>query len=345
MILDLVNEAVRAGARLDRACGMLGLTARTVQRWHSQGGGEDRRYGPKREPANKLSEAEVQRMLAVANSPEFRDVSPKLIVPRLADQGIYIASESSFYRKLREHNMMHHRARSKPPTVHRPNEHVAIGPWQVASWDITYLKSHVRGVFFYLYMVVDVWSRKILGWSVHGQESEILASELVRNIEEKALTAGIDLAGWRLHSDNGSPMKGSTMLATLQQLGVVASFSRPGVSDDNPFSEALFRTMKYWPAYPSSGFATLEDAREWVAQFVSWYNTKHQHSAISYVTPEQRHSGRDVELLANRRRVYEQARRRNPSRWSRHTRNWERVEVVYLNPEKREEAGQQKLAA
>jgi transposase InsO family protein len=342
MILDLVKEATDAGAGFDSACDVLGLSGRSVQRWRLPGGGEDRRYGPRREPANKLSALEKRTILAVANSPEYRDVSPKQIVPRLADQGIWVGSESSFYRTLAEHDLVHHRERSHPATAHRPSEHVATGPWQLASWDITYLRTHVAGAFLYLYLVVDVWSRKILGWQVHEVESKELAAELIDRI---AAHADVDLAGWVLHADNGGPMKGSTMVATLQRLGVIPSFSRPRVSDDNPFSEALFRTMKYRPAYPTSGFASIEEARAWVERFVRWYNTEHLHSGIRYVTPEDRHSGRDVEILANRRRVYEQARSKNPSRWSRNTRNWERIEVVRLNPEPKEENAQEKIAA
>ena len=342
MILELVDEATNAGARLEPACDTLGLSARTVQRWQGCGSGQDRRYGPKREPANKLSEVEVARILAVANSPEFRDVSPKLIVPHLADQGIYIASESSFYRTLHAHKLMNHRERSKPASGHRPSEHVATEPWQVASWDITYLKTHVAGIFYYLYLVMDVWSRKIVGWQVHEVESEDLSSELICEIEDGT---DVDLTGWVLHADNGGPMKGSTMVATLDKLGVISSFSRPSVSDDNPYSEALFRTLKYRPTYPTGGFASIEDARTWVESFVRWYNTEHLHSGITYGTPDDRHSGRDVGILANRRRVYERACRRNPSRWSRHTRKWNRVEVVYLNPERKEKIAQEKIAA
>lgn len=340
MILALVEEAVAAGARLEKACDVLGLSARTIQRWQARGGGQDLRHGPKRVPANKLSEAEERRILKVANSPEYRDQSPKQIVPKLADQGVYIASESSFYRVLHKHELVNHRERSRPATTSKPDGFEATGPWQVASWDITYLRSHIAGAFFYLYLVVDVWSRKILGWQVHDVEDNGLAAELVANI---AASADVDLTDWVLHADNGGPMKGSTMVATLQRLGVIPSFSRPRVPDDNPFSEALFRTLKYRPAYPNSGFASLEDARAWVARFVDWYNNEHLHSEISYVTPEDRHSGRDIELLENRREVYERARRRNPSRWSRHTRSWNRVEVVSLNS--REKAQENKRAA
>lgn len=328
MIRTLVDEAVAAGARRARACEVLGLTARTLQRWPE--GGEDRRHGPKSTPTNKLSGQERRRLVEVATSPEFRDASPKQIVPQLAERGVYLASESTFYRVLHGEDMQHHRSRARPPR-HRPHEYVADGPWQVASWDITYLRSHVRGRFFYLYLVEDVWSRKILGWEVHEAESAELAAALMERIRVEVGDT-VDLRVWVLHSDNGGPMKGATMLATLQRLGVVPSFSRPRVSDDNPYAEALFRTLKYCPEYPSDGFETLEAARAWVARFVEWYNEEHLHSSIGYVTPADRHSGRDLEVLAARRATYERARCRHPERWARHVRPWNRPETVTLNP-------------
>ena len=133
-------------------------------------------------------------------------------------------------------------------------------------------------------------------------------------------------------------MKGSTMLATLQRLGIVESFSRPHVSDDNPYSESLFRTLKYRPSYPRGAFASLEAARRWVQDFVAWYNTEHLHSAIGFVTPSDRHAGRDRDLLAARQQTYEAARKRNPERWAGNTRSWEHVEVVKLNPEREKSA-------
>ena len=129
-------------------------------------------------------------------------------------------------------------------------------------------------------------------------------------------------------------MKGATMLGTLQKLGVVPSFSRPSVSDDNPYSEALFRTMKYCPAYPSQPFVELTSAREWVHEFVQWYNQEHRHSGIRFVTPEQRHNGEDTAILIKRKTLYEAAKEANPSRWSGKTRNWDRVNEVWLNPSK-----------
>jgi len=309
------------------------LSPRSVQRWQLQGGGEDRRYGPRSAPANKLSPAERKEVLRVANSAQFRDLPPKQIVPRLADGGIYLASESSFYRILRAEGQLSHREHSRPASSRKPREHVATGPCQVWSWDITYLRSSVRGQFYYLYMFEDVWSRKIVGAEVHMQESMDLAAELFERIcrEQK-----VDPKGLVLHSDNGGPMKGSTMLATLQRLEIVPSFSRPRVSDDNPFSEALFRTMKYRPEYPRKPFESLEQARQWVVGFIQWYNTEHCHSGIRFVTPDDRHYGREKEILKKRRYLYEAARSRNPNRWSRSVRNWEPVRTVYLNPERTE---------
>jgi transposase InsO family protein len=310
---------------------MLDLTARTIQRWRRQGGG-DRRFGPLTEPANKLAEEEKQLVIATANSQEYRDLSPKQIVPKLADKGVYIASEATFYRILREENQLAHRERSRPAKNQRPREKRATGPCQVWSWDITYLKSTIAGRFFYLYLVMDVWSRKIMAATVFnkecGQNSALMMVEAYHQ-------HGVDPNKLVLHSDNGGPMKGSTMLATLQRLKVVPSFSRPRVSNDNPFSESLFRTLKYRPEYPSQPFASEQDAQRWVDGFVQWYNTEHLHSEIRFVTPDDRHYGQEIEILDKRKEVYSQARQKNPNRWSRHTRNWEPVEIVRLNPERK----------
>lgn len=329
--MTLVEDAVRAGARRHVAAQTLGLTVRTLQRWAEQGlGVQDQRRGPHTAPANKLSPAERQRLLDVANTPAYRDLSPQQIVPRLADeQGLYLASASTFYRVLRAAQQVVHRQRSRPATARRPRAQVASGPNQVWSWDISWLPGPLRGTFFYLYLILDVWSRKIVGGVVHAEESSELASALFLSV---CSDLGLDPEGLVLHADNGSPMKGSTLLATLQRLGVIPSFSRPGVSNDNPFSEALFRTLKYRPEYPSQPFATLQAARAWVAAFIHWYNTEHRHSAIRYVTPAERHDGQEGAVLARRHQLYQAARQQHPERWSGDTRNWTPVATVHLNP-------------
>ncbi len=265
----------------------------------------------------------------MANSKEYRGLSPKQIVPRLADEGVYLASESTVYRILRSERQLTHRSSARAPTPRPKPTCVATGPNQLWSWDITYLKSTVRGRFFYLYLMIDVWSRKVIGWAVHERESAEHASELVLKICQNS---EFDPRGITLHSDNGGPMRGATMLATLQWLGVVPSFSRPHVKDDNPYSESIFRTLKDRPSYPSGPFASVGAARDWVGSFVHWYNHEHRHSAIRYVTPAQRHDQREAEILANRERVYERAKRRRPSRWTGRTRNWTPVNAVFINP-------------
>jgi putative transposase len=341
LILELIDEATAAGARQWRCCQVLGLDVRTLQRWRGNWEGEDRRRGPHSEPANKLSTAERCQIIEFANSAEFRDVSPKQMVPILADRGTYVGSESTCYRVLHEVDQVSHRSPTQPATAVRPRQHEADGPCQVLSWDITYLRSPVRGLFYYLYLIVDVWSRKIVGWEVHEEESMDLSSALIQQV---ARDQALDWSEAVLHSDNGGPMKGSTMLATLDWLGITASFSRPRVSNDNAYSESLFRTLKYRPEYPQRPFASIQEAREWVNWFVGWYNAENRHSAISFVTPDQRHKHEDVALLKNRKRVYEAARRLNPNRWSGKVRNWGRIETVRLNPQSQRVVAEERLS-
>jgi putative transposase len=325
-----VDEAVESGACLKRVCSELEIAATTLRRWRRDRDEGDLRSGPKTEPRNKLTEQERQVIIDVACSPEFRDLSPKQIVPRLADRGEYIASESTFYRVLRDEKLLKHRGRAKAANKrHRPEQKVATAPCQVWSWDITYLQSPVRGSFFYLYLVLDVWSRKIVGWEVHESELSSHSAQLLSNL---CAAEHINHDQLTLHSDNGGPMKGATMLATLQELGVAASFSRPRVSNDNPYSESLFRTCKYRPNFPSKPFASIDAAREWVAAFVDWYNNEHQHSGIQFVTPSERHAGSHLNVLANRKTVYELARANRPERWSRSIRCFDPIKTVTLNP-------------
>jgi transposase InsO family protein len=243
---------------------------------------------------------------------------------------------------LRAEDLLTRRGRAKAPVVRVVPAQIAHGPNQVWSWDITYLPTTVRGRFLYLYLILDVWSRKIVAAHVYDTECATHAAALfARTCQHAAL----DPRGLVLHADNGGPMKGSTMVATLERLGVLPSFSRPRVSNDNPFSEALFRTLKYCAAYPSGPFTDLDAANIWVTAFVHWYNHEHQHSAIRFVTPEDRHTGREHTILAARQRVYEAARATNPARWSGTTRNWTPVTTVRLNPTKEDLLVQARTAA
>ena len=252
-------------------------------------------------------------------------------MPTLADRGQYLASESTFYRVLRAENQLKHRATERPSQRRgKPRALTANAPEQLFSWDITYLPTRVRGLYFYLYLFMDIFSRKVVGWQIYDTESSELAGEVLRDICAREHIAPNQLI---LHSDNGSPMKGATMLATLQGLGVLPSFSRPAVSNDNPYSESLFKTLKYRPDYPRRPFENLLTARQWVSTFIHWYNHEHRHSAIRFVTPAERHAGLDGALLDKRIALYAAAKERHPERWSGATRNWQPVSVVYLNPD------------
>lgn len=318
-----------AGACWKPACQVVGLHLRTVQRWRRRPGA-DRRRGPHKAPPNKLSPVEHRLLVAEMTSPGHCDLSPHHIVVRLADQGRFLASESTMYRALRQEKLLAHRHRSRPPQRRRrPDPHRATGPAQVLSWDITYLRSPIRGAFYYLYLALDVWSRKIMAWAVHDCESTQHATEMFLGL---CLEHGLDPKGLVFHADNGGPMKGATLLATLQGLGVVTSFSRPRISNDNPFSESLFKTLKYQPNYPEAPFLSIDHARSWVQNFALWYNTQHLHSNIHYVTPDDRHYGRHIRILEQRHATYQRARERNPQRWSQDTRNWKPALVVELNP-------------
>ena len=333
-VMALVAEAMLAGASQERACAVISLSERTLQRWHNDKaeGACDRRPARVQTPKNRLSELEREHVLAIANSLEFGHLPPSQIVPRLVDQGEYVASESTFYRVLKAANQLKHRGAEKPAQPrHKPRALAATAPGQLFSWDITYLPTRVVGMYFYLYLFMDIYSRKIVGWQVYEAESSELASEVMRDICVRERIAPKQVV---LHSDNGSPMKGATMLATLQKLGVVPSFSRPACSNDNPYSESLFKTLKYRPAYPRRSFENLMAARQWVGTFVRWYNEEHRHSAIKFVTPAQRHAGLDGALLRKRAEVYEAAKAKRPERWSGDTRSWTPVTIVHLNPEK-----------
>ena len=296
---------------------------RTVRNWEKKGT-LDKRKGATRRVANKLTQEEADILIKTACKKCFYDLTPYEIVPILAEEGIYIASVSTFYRVLNAAGLIKHRGKNKKSTIHTPIELKATGSNQLLSWDITYLKTIIRGYFYYLYMIIDVWSRLIVGWEIHTEERGELAKELFKKIcRERELKDAI------LHSDNGGPMRSATIASALEILGVIQSFSRPRVSNDNAYSESLFKTLKYTAGYPKA-FSSIEKAKEWMEKFEVWYNTEHRHSGIGYVTPMQRHTGEDIEIFEKRNKVYEVARVKNPERWSKKIKEWSKTSVVYL---------------
>ena len=336
-LIALIRLCAAAGCRLETACKEVNLSLRTYRRWYREGQVQvdQRPHAQRVAPANKLSAEEHQAILDVCNEPAHASLPPSQIVPRLLDEGRYIASESSFYRVLIAHDQLHRRGRQRAvATAAKPKSHEATGPNQVWSWDITYLATRVKGQFYYLYLFEDIFSRKIVGYEVHEQESGELAAQLIQRcmLKEQCF-----LAPPVLHSDNGAPMKSLTLKAKLEELCVLPSYSRPSVSNDNAYSESLFRTLKYRPQWPANGFRRLDDARHWVQRFVDWYNHEHRHSKLNFVTPAQRHDGQDAAILAKRRQVLLQAKQANPGRWRGEVRNCDPVGPVTLNPSTREQ--------
>jgi len=333
--IELIEEAVESGARTFMACREIGISVRSLERWksHSYPKEDQRPHAIKPKPKNKLSIEEIKVIIAIVNNPEFQSLPPSQIVPILAERGIYLASESTFYRILRACKLQNHRGKSKNPTKRPISTHYAKGPNQVWMWDITYLPGPAKGIYYYLYLIIDLYSRKIVGWEVWPEESAAHASVLVKRtvLKERCIPSIKPLV---LHSDNGSSMKGASLLETLYQLGITPSRSRPRVSNDNPYAESIFKTCKYRPDFPLDGFIDLDESRNWVFKFENWYNNEHRHSGIKYLTPYQRHNGLGKIILKKRKEVYELAKLKHPERWSRETRNWELEEIVWLNPER-----------
>jgi putative transposase len=336
-LVHLITQARDGGSRQAPACALAGINPRTIQRWRTGDGltsGDRRPDAIRPAPSHALTETERVRIVEVANEARFAETPPARIVPMLADEGVYIASESSFHRVLRAHGQMNRRGRARSPRRSRPpTTHIATRPGDVWCWDVTFLPANVQGRWFYLYLILDLYSRKIVGFEVHDTDSADHAAHLARRA---ALTEAVHAMPVKpvLHGDNGATLKATTVLAMLHWLGIEPSYSRPRVSDDNPYAEALFRTAKYRPEFPVRGFAELDAARDWASRFVRWYNTEHRHSGIGYVTPAQRHAGEDRSLLAARHELYQQARQANPRRWSGQTRDWTPVTSVTLNPER-----------
>ncbi len=334
LILSLVDEAIHAGARLKACCRTIGMHPRTLTRWRREpsGRGDGRPWAIRPQPANALTPEEKAAIITLVNEPANADKPPAQIVPQLADQGQYLASESSFYRVMREHDQINHRGRARAPRRQPKPVHIATGPNQVWVWDITYVKSSISGIFFYLYVIMDLYSRKIVAHEVYENENAANSATLLRRAawSEKIAVAQHPLV---LHGDNGSPLKAGTVLSLMHSLGITPSHSRPRVSNDNAHAEAVFRTAKYHPTLDSNGFANLTLAQQWALKFVQWYNHEHLHCSLRFVTPEQKHRGEDLEILTKRKDLYELAKALNPRRWSQNrTRNWEPTTHSALTP-------------
>lgn len=274
--------------------------------------------GPRRKPAGghqpaAMSESERAHVLGVLHSPRFVDSAPGEVFATLLDEGTYLCSETSMYRLLRSQGEVRERRRQARHPARVKPELVATAPNEVWSWDITKLAGPVKWGYFHLYTIIDVYSRYIVGWMIAPRESAALAEEL---LAETITRQGINRNQLTIHSDNGSSMASRPVAFLLADLGVTKSHSRPHCSNDNPYSESAFETLKYRPDFPAR-FASIEHARDHARAFFTWYNGEHRHSGIGMLTPADVHHGRVGEVLTRRRSTLAAAHTAHPERFAR----------------------------
>jgi putative transposase len=263
----------------------------------------------RKRPANALTPQEKARVLAVLDGPEFVDASPAQVYAALLDQGVYVGSISTMYRTLREHAQVKERRRlARHPARTRPELH-ATGPGQVYTWDITKLKGPVKGCYYDAYVMIDIYSRYIVGVKVHAREDGALAADMMREV------FGVHGIPHVVHADRGTAMTSKSVADLLEDLAVTRSHGRPKVSNDNPYSEAWFKTLKYAPVFPER-FATLAEARQLMTDFSAWYNECHRHTGIGMNTPSDVHHGRHLHVHDLRQATLTAARQAHPERFT-----------------------------
>ena len=266
---------------------------------------------PRPKPARALSDTESQTALAHLHSERFVDQAPHQVHATLLDEGVYLCSPRTMYRLLEEHaEVRERRDQLRRPAYQKP-ELLATRPNQVWSWDITKLRGPAKWTYFYLYVILDVFSRYVVGWMVAPKESAALAEKLIR---ETCLRQGILPGQLTVHADRGSSMKSKPVALLLADLGVTKSHSRPHVSNDNPFSESQFKTLKYQGAFPER-FGCIEHSRSYCCAFFPWYNNDHRHSGLGMLTPADVHFGRAAERVEARTAVLAAAYRTHPERF------------------------------
>jgi len=279
-----------------------------------------------------LRQDEKIQVRQILNSERFQDLAPREVYATLLDEGIYHCSWRTMYRILEEHDEIRERRNQLTHPNYKKPELLATGPKQVWSWDITKLLGPEKWTYYYLYVILDIYSRYVVGWMIAPKETAALAREL---IEETCSKQNIQPDQLTIHSDRGSPMIAKSMVMLMADLGVTKSHSRPHVSDDNPFSEAQFRTMKYRPDYPKR-FGSQQDARVWARHFFEWYNNEHHHSSIGLMTPADVHYGHADQIIKGRQTVLEKAYQKNPERFVKGMPTAPQLpDAVWINPPKK----------
>jgi putative transposase len=309
--MKAVIEGMGDTVPVNKLCATLGFPRSTLYRLRHPAAATPARLQEPRSSPRALSATEKTTVREVLNSERFADLAPRQVYGTLLDEGEYYCSISTMYRILGEQGEVNERRQQRThPTYTRP-ELLATGPNQVWSWDITWLRGPGKWQHFYLYVILDIFSRYVVGWLLAEVEAADLAEQL---IGETCRKQGIQRDQLTLHADRGAPMTAQAVAQLLEELGVTKSHSRPHTSDDNPFSEAQFKTLKYRPDYPER-FESLADAREWVTAFFDWYNNEHRHSSLGLMTPAAVHWGLDRRLTLQRQQVLQTAYAAHPERF------------------------------
>ncbi len=304
-----VQDAVNLGSGIESACAVIGLDPRRLQRWRRSP--TDARTGGLRSPGQKLSESEKDAVVEAFHQPEYIDLPVRAAWVKMLDHGQCLCSPASVFRVLNERQARSRLTARRARPQRRPPLLEAKAPNQVWTWDITYLPSPIRGAYFYLYSIQDLFSRKIVGWTVEVSEDGRLARDLFSRILSEQVEHP---KGLRVHADNGSPMRSKNLSDLFEKLEVRATHGRPHVSDDNAFIESWFSVLKGRASFPEY-FRDIQQARAYVESLVGWYNGQHMHSRLDYLTPEQMHQGQGGPIQLRRNEIIDRARERNPQRF------------------------------
>lgn len=324
---------------MTRACRSLGLARASAYRWLNP----NKPSTPvlqRPAPPRVLGPAERQRVLDTLHHKRFVDLAPAAVYATLLDQGMFLCSIRTMYRILAENSEVRERRNQLRHPHYQKPELLATGPNQVWTWDITKLKGPVKWTWFYLYVILDIFSRYVVGWMLAYRESSVLAKRLIgRSCDGQRIGPG----QLTIHADRGSSMKSKPVALLLSDLGVTKTHSRPHVSNDNPYSESHFKTLKYRPEFPSR-FGCIEDARVFCRDFFTWYNTEHRHSGLELLTPEVVHYGRADEVIERRQQALDEAYRLHPERFVRRPpKHPELPDAVWINPPQKEAQSQKTL--
>jgi putative transposase len=322
-------ETLGASVGVSKACQALGVPRSRVYRERMAKREAEPIAPVSRAHPRALKPAEKVKVRETLNSERFQDQALREVYATLLDEGEYLCHWRTMYRILDEFAEVRERRNQRMHPHYQKPELLATAPNQVWSWDITKLMGPVKWTYYYLYVILDIFSRYVVGWLIAPQESAALAREMVQQTSEKQ---GIQAGQLTLHADRGSPMIAKSMAMLLADLGVTKSHSRPHTSDDNPFSEAQFKTLKYRPDYPKR-FGSQADARQWARNFFRWYNDEHHHSALGLLTPADVHWGRAAQVLQERQQVLKLAYEKTPERFVRGLpKPTQLPEAVWINP-------------